>query len=252
MRFPNLTQVVLSTLQSSISPGIARANHDEGHRLRAKILGVIIRKARQDVELSAEDCARYLGEPPKTIEAWEYGQSAPSLAQLESLADCFQLSNGSELLGQRPHKLGEYARLRQRLAGALLRSARRANDNSLRDLGAQTGLDAELLTRYEFGETAIPVHHLAILARALGRDISYFEDSADLGRRVMEDKLGETIRANDDEAQIKEFAADGRNEPFIRLAMAFRDIDRDDLGRLASALAAIIRERRDSNGLPPA
>ncbi|MCY3782134.1 MAG: hypothetical protein OXG78_17605 [Chloroflexi bacterium] len=118
----------------------------------------------------------------------------------------------------------------------------------MKDLSAKTGLDAELLKRYEYGETTIPVHHLAILAEAVQQDLSYFTDVGGFNRLKKSPATREASSAVDEDADLMEFAADRRNRAFIRLAMAFRGIEREDLDRIASALSAIIRERREANG----
>src|SRR5690606_29217382 len=58
----------------------------ESYRIRGKMLGVLLRDARQQAGRSLEDCARLLRVAPEQVEAWEYGDSVPSLPQLEILA----------------------------------------------------------------------------------------------------------------------------------------------------------------------
>ena len=251
MRFEDLTHAAFRTLQSTSTGGPDCADHDEAHRLRGRILGVLMRQARLAAERTGEDCARYLSVDAETIEAWELGISVPSLPHLEMLAGFFKLpiadetENASDPL---PPGNDEYWRLRQRIVGALLQSGRKAQDLSAEDLSAKTGLDAKLLGKYEYGEAAIPVHHLTILAEAVHLDLSYFADAKGINRQNMSSTAHEASPATDEDADLVEFAADRRNRAFIRLAMAFRDIDREELDRIASALSAIIGERRVVNG----
>ena len=64
------------------------------------------------------------------------------------------------------------------------------------------------------------------------------------------------ISAGEEEAtankDLVRFAADDKNQDYIRLAMAFRQIDREDLQRIAEALYTIISASRDANGRSPA
>jgi len=53
---------------------------------------------------------------------------------------------------------------------------------------------------------------------------------------------------SDDDAAWRQFTANRENRAFIRLAMAFQQIERDDLHRIADALFAIIKARGESNG----
>lgn len=254
MDYVDLTRAALSALQLPTSADSESVDHDEAHRLRGKILGVLIRQGRLAAERSAEDCARYLSVKPQMIEAWELGDRVPSLPQLEGLASCFKASMSDESLSAAilpQTENDEYMRIRQRLVGALLQSARRAQEASIEDISARTGLDTDLLQRYEYGEFAIPAHHLTVLAQAVQRDLSYFSDSARVNPRRASPSSRNAATAKDEEADLAQFAADQRNQAFIRLAMAFRDIDREDLDRIASALLAIIRERRDGNGRSP-
>ncbi len=254
MDYADLTRVALSALQSSTSADSEYVDHDEAHCLRGKILGVLIRQSRLAAEVTTEDCARYLSVKPQLIEAWELGERAPSLSQLEGLASCFKAPMSDESLSAAvlpQAEQDEYMRIRQRLAGALLQSARRDQEASIEDISARTGLDADLLQRYEYGESVMPVHHLTALAQAVQRDLSYFTDSAGVSLRRASPSARNAATAKDEDVDLAQFAADQRNRAFIRLAMAFRDIDREDLDRIASALLAIIRERRDENGRSP-
>lgn len=254
MHFVDLTQVALRTLQSSAPVNPEQIDQHEAHSLLGKIIGVLIRQGRLAAERSAEECAHSLDVDLQLFEAWELGASVPSLPQLEQLASCFNAPSSDEspiVMNARQREYDEYLRLRQRLVGALLQSARHAQDSSLEDLSASTGLDADLLKRYEFGESTIPVHHLTTLAQAVKRDLSYFTESRGFDPNRRHPAAVESVPEYDTDADIVTFVRDCQNRSFIRLAMAFRDIDREDLDRLASALFAIIRDRRDANGQSP-
>ena len=254
MDYVDLTRAALSALQFSTSADSEYIDHAEAHCLRGKILGVLIRQSRLAAEVTSEDCARYLSVKPQLIEAWELGERVPSLPQLERLASCFKASMFNEPLSAvilPQAEQDEHMRIRQRLVGALLQSARRAREASLEDISARTGLDTDLLNRYEYGESTMPAHHLAAIAQAVQRDLSYFTDSAGVNLRRTSASARRTATANNEDADLAQFAADQRNRAFIRLAMAFRDIDRKDLNQIASALLAIIRERREDNGRSP-
>ena len=61
-------------------------DYGESYRIRNKMLGVLIRDARLNAARTVEDCARLLNVDTQTVEAWEYGDAAPTLPQLELLA----------------------------------------------------------------------------------------------------------------------------------------------------------------------
>ena len=130
----------------------------------------------------------------------------------------------------------------------MLQSARWAQDASYEDISAKTGLKTDLLLGYEFGEITIPVHHLTALAHAVQQDPSYFTASSGVNVRRKYPAPRGSMATNDDDTYLLEFAADNRNRAVIRLAMALRDIDRAKLDRIASALLAIIQDKRDDGG----
>src|SRR5690606_4931504 len=56
------------------------------YALRARILGVLIRDARQAAGLSPAACAEQIGVMEDVLLAWEFGRAVPSLPQIELLA----------------------------------------------------------------------------------------------------------------------------------------------------------------------
>src|SRR5690349_19780488 len=113
---------------------MTEANPDR--TMRSKIVGVLIKDARQVRGLSVEACAAASGCTPEALIAFELGQSSPSLPELEMLAYALDLPLsyfwGDKVLSQRaaPERAAlpaaEVAALRQRIIGALLRQARQA------------------------------------------------------------------------------------------------------------------------------
>ena len=246
----HLTQEALEALQPSTLPSAKSIDHDEARRVRRKLLGVLIRMCRLESERSLGECANFMGAEPGLLEDWEYGESEPSLPQLELLGRFFngrapQMGGGA--LAEERALQEEYMLLRQRLIGALLRVARETSGKSIGELSASAGMESEELAKYEFGEMEIPISSLTALAQALQLDMRYFEASPQHSR-----KLPQSSRALElpDEAQSiwRDFAAESGNLPFIRLAMAFQHIARADLHRIADALIAIIRANGDAKG----
>ena len=253
MDYTDLTQAALDALQSSPSAATATQDQEEAHRLRGRIIGVLIRRGRLAAELSVEDCAAYLQVNARLIDAWEQGATVPGLPQLEAFT-CYLLAAGSggnpESTDSRRQDRAEYCLLRQRMIGVKLRLARQVQEIEVADLGKSAGLDADLIERYEFGEVAAPMSHLCVLAHAVGKDLSYFLHSAEVGHGQKPSKSAGEERAPAD-TDLLRFAADDKNQDYIRLAMAFRHVDRDDLQRIAEALHRIISANRDANGRSP-
>src|SRR5690606_35033298 len=118
------------------------------------------------------DCARVLRIDVRELESWEFGDSVPSLPQLELLANYLDVPVshfwGTEILSSEETRRSdiqkEYLALRDRMIGALLRQAREDASLSIDDLSATSHVPAARITQYELGELPMPVHELSVLA----------------------------------------------------------------------------------------
>ena len=86
----DLTRAALAALQPSTIAAAKSSDHVEARSIRGKLVGVLIRKCRLEAERSLSDCARFMQVEPGLVEAWEYGESEPSLPQLELLGRFFE------------------------------------------------------------------------------------------------------------------------------------------------------------------
>ncbi len=221
-------------------------DHAESYRLRAKMLGVLIKDARESAARSLEECARLLNVPANTVQAWEFGDDVPSLPQLELLAYYLGVHVShfwgvQTLDGTRIEKIdtqAQYQELRDRMIGALLRQAREEADLSQEDLAQRAGIPLESLQQYELGEVSIPMHHLPTLANLVDRNPDYFiETSGYVGEllKIYE----EWKRFTDLDPEIRAFAANPLNVAFIKIAMTFSQMPADDLRKAAEGLLEI-------------
>lgn len=218
----------------------------ESYRLRGKMLGVLLRDARQAAARTVEDCARLLRVAPQVIEAWEFGDEVPSLPQLELLAYYLDVPVthfwGMETLkvsrSAQEEKQPEYIALRNRMIGALLRQAREAEGLSVEELGTHTGISAEVIVQYEAGELPIPMHELSVLAGGVNRNVSYFQES--------DSQIGELL-ANREAWQhftelpedVRAFAADPKNIGFIHIALMLSKMPTDQLREVGASILDI-------------
>ena len=172
----DLIQAALAALEPSAAAKTTSRDQGEARRIRGKLVGVLIRKTRLAAERSIAECADFLGVEPQLLESWEYGDSEPSLPQLELLSYFLNGRDSTPAGAQSADReaQGEYILLRQRLIGALLRAAREASDQPVEELSETVGLAAAQLTKFEFGEERITVSDLTALAQALGLDMNYF------------------------------------------------------------------------------
>lgn len=229
------------------APAPKPMDFQESYRIRAKMVGVLLRDARLSASRTLDDCARLLRVTPQQIEAWEFGDSVPSLPQLEILAYYLDVPVshfwGLETLegdnhDSRRDAQSEYMALRDRMIGALLRQAREENNQSIDELSQQTGLPADLITRYELGEVPLPMHELTVLAGGVKKNVSYFlESSSYIGQWL---EIKETWKHFTDlPDEVREFAANPLNLGYIEIALMLSQMPTDRLRRIGESFLNI-------------
>jgi transcriptional regulator with XRE-family HTH domain len=221
-------------------------DHEESYRLRARMLGVLIKDARESAARSLEECARLLSVPVETIQAWEFGDDVPSLPQLELLAYYLGVHVShfwgvQTLEGARAREIdtqAQYTDLRDRMIGALLRQAREEAELSQEDLAQRVGISADVLRQYEMGEVSIPMNHLPTLANIVNRNPDYFLETSGYVGELLQ-VYEEWKRFTDLDPEIRAFAANPLNVAFIKIAMTFSEMPADELRKAAEGLLEI-------------
>jgi transcriptional regulator with XRE-family HTH domain len=240
-------------VKQSASRGVEKAqakDHDfvESYRIRAKMIGVLLRDARLNAERSIEECAALLRVSVKDILSWEYGDAVPSLPQIELLAYYLGVSVShfwgiatlESTYGRHFDFQLEYVALRNRMIGALLRQAREELNKGLEQLSQETAIPAPQLELYELGEVAIPMHELNVLAVAVNKNTSYFlETSGHIGELL-------TIREEwkhflDLPQKQRKFAANPRNIGFIEIAIILSEMPAENLRQVGASILDITR-----------
>jgi transcriptional regulator with XRE-family HTH domain len=224
----------------------APRNYEELHLLRARILGVLIRDARQAAGLSAAELANQLGIAEDTLGDWEFGESMPSLPQLELLAYVLNVPIshfwGTETLIEQAERRkvdpGEYTALRGRLIGALLRGAREQANLTPEQLAAEADIPLNHVNAYELGDRPIPVPVLTTLAQVCGVNMAYFlEDGNRVGQFLaLQEDLQHFIDMPD---AMRRFVATPVNQAYIELAMRLEQMETDELRGIAEAILNI-------------
>ncbi len=132
--------------------------------LRTKKLGVLIQDARLACGKSVVECARAIGVPAEDFIAYELGEKAPSLPEVELLAyyldvplDHFwgntsMLEKSAPASSLDPRQLLE---IRQRMIGVLLRQAREEAGLSLDEVAGRIGLTPAELEACELGQGSL-------------------------------------------------------------------------------------------------
>ncbi len=219
---------------------------DEVYLLRARILGVLIRDAREAAGLSEEACAAVVGVAPETLRAWELGQTMPGLPDLELLAyhlhvpiSHFWATDPTLEVERRPAiDRAAYRLLRDRLIGALLRAAREERGLSLEALAAEAGIAPDVLVAYELGQRSIPVPVLSSLAAVCHVPLSYFVESSNrVGHFLEQQENLRRIAELPDE--VLRFVSSPSNRPYLDLVMKLAALDSDRLRAVAEAILDI-------------
>jgi transcriptional regulator with XRE-family HTH domain len=218
----------------------------EAFRIRARMVGLLVKDARLNAERSQEDCARLLRVTPEQVERWETGDEAPSLPQLELLAYYLDVPVshfwGTSTLeaSQRDYLKvqNEYIALRDRMVGALVRQAREERGMSLEALAETAQIDAGTLQHYELGELPIPMHELTVLANAVQKNLNYFlESSSQLGELLALREMWKHFTELPED--IRAFAANPLNVGFVEIAMMLAQMPTERLRRVGESVLNI-------------
>lgn len=221
-------------------------DHDESFRIRAKMIGVLLRDARIHAGRTTEHCAALLNVAPEVIETWEYGDDVPSLPQLELLAYYLDVPvshfwGNQTLEAQRQDHTRmkeEYMALRDRLIGALLRQAREDHGLTVEAVAEASGIPAEEVVQYELGELPLPMHKLTVLANEVRKNPDYFLDSSSrLGELLAIREAWKYFSAMPDD--VRRFAANPLNVGFMELAMMLSTMPTERLRRMGESILNI-------------
>jgi transcriptional regulator with XRE-family HTH domain len=224
----------------------APPNFEELYLLRARILGVLIRDARQAAGMSPEDCAAQVNVSVAVLDSWELGKVMPSLPQIELLAYALgvPISHfwGTATLLERDTRqdvdVDEYITLRNHLIGALLRAAREQANLTPEQLAADAGISPANVTAYELGQRPVPTPVLSTLASICRVNLSYFLENGN--------KVGSFLLLQEDlknfsalAPEIRRFVASPTNQPYVELAMKLAQMGTAELRGVAEALLEI-------------
>ncbi len=216
-------------------------------QIRMKKLGLLIFDARSSARRTQQECADAIGVPPEDYQAYEKGEKAPSLPELENLAYYLDVSLehfwGAESLTSRtrPENVQQKEQLRKirdRVIGASLRAARQKHNLSLAVLAENTALPEDLLGKYELGACAVPLPDLETLSKALDLPIDDLVDShGPIGRWRTE--RYETVQFLELEPELRQFVTKPVNLPYVRLAIRLSQMSVEKLRHIAESILEI-------------
>jgi len=211
---------------------------------RAKILGGLIRDAREHAGHTPEECAQVLDVTPETFAQVESGEYPISLPELEALALFLEVPMGyfwgSEPLQATPEvDYQGLIELRHRVVGVLLNQQRLQAKKSHEELAEDLELDVELLKAYETGQKPIPYLHLEQICRYLGISVDLFLDDlrGPLGRHEAKQKLERQFNRMSPEMQ--EFLINPVNVAYLETAKKLSEMDVERLRQVAENILEI-------------
>ena len=219
---------------------------EEKLALRNRIIGLLLRDAREQVRRTKQECATALGVSPRTITAYEDGRKSISLPELEVLAYVldtpithFWELNPALAMEEKPLPLREVLALRHRIVGALLRQARLEAGISQKELAEMVGCSASRLSAYEHGERPIPLAELELLAQYLRLPLEHFLDN-------QEGPVGEWHRQRRAQrrfcnlpVEVQEFVIHPVNIKYLEVAMKLAQMPAGGLRAIAEGLLDI-------------
>jgi hypothetical protein len=101
-----------------------------------------------------------------------------------------------------------------------------------------SGIPADQINAYEFGELPMPMHELTVLANGVKKNINYFlESSSHIGELLtLREEWKRFIQLPD---EIRQFAANPINVGFIEIAILFSQMPTDQLRRVGESVLNI-------------
>jgi len=226
---------------------------DEKLLLRNKILGIIMRDARNAGDKTQEECASFLGMSASRLSDIEHGEQPISLPELESLAFFLGLPVdhffNNQLLEQDQTEptvaLDELLSLRHRIVGALLRQARLAANRTQQECAELVGVSDSTISAYEYGQSPISLAELEALSDFLDVPLDTFLDQEHnpLSKTVSKSEAApsseDAIGLSHFSPEIQEFLKEPLNADYVQTALSLSKMPTDQLCNIAETLLEI-------------
>jgi transcriptional regulator with XRE-family HTH domain len=216
-------------------------------KIRSHKLGVLIRDARLYSNKSIADCAAWLGISVSRFEAYELGETSPSLPELEMLTDFlgipFKHFWGNETIPREDMKDGalnasKWISLRQRIIGTRIKQTCGEQGISLEDLAQIIGTEPQQLEAYEINGEPIPLPTLEAISQTLGKPVEIFCDQhGPAGTKLFRQQITKAFL--DLPPEMQGFISEPVNRPYLELAIRLSEMSVDKLRGVAEGLLEI-------------
>lgn len=214
---------------------------------RTVMIGTLIQDARRKANRAIEECAEATGVSVDQFKAYERGEQAISLPELEVVAFFLDIpiehfwARETAALGNNHRTISNLEQLlplRHRMIGAIMRQARLEAGLSLDALAARAEIDLDRLEAFELGEEPVPVPELEAMSGILGRSIREFQDQyGPVGVWNAQQRAMQNFLAMPLELQL--FIAKPINRPYLELAVRLSDMSVEKLRAVAEGLLEI-------------
>ena len=216
-------------------------------KLKAKKIGVLLQDARLALGRSRKALADELGMSSAQLAAYERGEKAPSLPELEALAFALRVPLehfwGSEVLLESSATgeevdLARLVAVRQRKIGAKLQQLRESAGLTLAETARRAGITPHRLRTYELAERPIPVPELEALAAALDVPVQSFMDTdGPIGEWLVQQR--QIAGFLELPPELREFVSKPVNRPYLELAQRLSEMSVEKLRAVAEGLLEI-------------
>ena len=217
--------------------------------LRQKMIGILLRGARQQAGKTLKDCAELLGCSSYMMSQYEHGHKGIPLPELEFLATFFDLpvsyfwEEDSTILeeGVDLPPSEKLIPVRQKMIGVLLRQARLEAGKSQQECAEALGVSPDTMSRYEYGKKPIPFPDLELLSSLLDVPLSHFLDS-ELATSDLESSKKQRGLLSAEDAwtvlpkEIQEFIRAPDSLPYLQMALKLYELPSESLRDLAKAI----------------
>jgi len=215
--------------------------------IRAKQIGVLLHQARLKAGKSMKEVGRLLGVSSSMVKAYENGEKAPSLSELEAFAYIYgvpieyfweeqPLGEGSEKAEDLKWDL--IIQLRNRIIGAKICQARMDQGKTLKELSQVIQVSPRVLRSIELGDRPVSMPELEKLLDALNLTVrDLFVKEGVVGEWFMRQKAIKNFEALP--VELQEFVTRPINRPYLELAKKFSEMDVNKLREVAEVLLEI-------------
>jgi transcriptional regulator with XRE-family HTH domain len=216
-------------------------------QLRLRKLGLLIFDARNSARRNVQECADAIGVSNEKFQAFEKGEIAPSLPELENLAFFLDIPIehfwGGESLSARikPENVQQKEQLRKirdRVIGVTLRAARTKLNFSAKELSLATLVPEEKINEYELGSCPVPLPELEIMAKALDLRVEDLVDQRGPIGKWRTERI-ETHHFFELNSELREFICTPVNLPYINLAVRLSQLSVEKLRKIAESILEI-------------